>query len=467
VAAHATTQPDLPLTELAGQLSDTRTRLAALAGQDPVADVRSVLSWSYRALSGPAARLFRLLGLHSGPDVAIPAAASLASAPEPEAASLLAELTRANLLTEPRTGRYTCHDLLRVYAGELVHTVDTDPEREAALGRMLDHYLHTAHTATQRLYPRDPIPVAPASAGVVSVDIDGYEQAMSWFAAESDELLAATELAATTGFDAQAWQIAWTLTPYLDFRGRWLDLSVAQATALRAAERISDPIGQAHAHHGLAIAWTKLGRFDDADPHHRRALELYRQLGATVAQANAHMFLGMTLERQGRHTEALDHAQQGLDLFRAADQLGGQAGALSAIGWLRAQLGDHRGALGSCHQALNLYQEVAHRHGESATWDTIGYVHHHLGQYREATASYQRALEIRRALGTQHGQATVLMHLGDTHHAAGRPALARDVWQEALDILERLDHPDGEKLRSRLQRIGPPATAPAGPGPPG
>jgi hypothetical protein len=59
------------------------------------------------------------------------------------------------------------------------------------------------------------------------------------------------------------------------------------------------------------------------------------------------------------------------------------------------------------------------------------------------------------------------MHLGDTHHAAGRPALARDVWQEALDILERLDHPDGEKLRSRLQRIGPPATAPAGPGPPG
>ena len=47
-------------------------------GGDLATDVRAVFSWSYRALSADAARLFRLLGLHPGPDIAVAAAASLA-----------------------------------------------------------------------------------------------------------------------------------------------------------------------------------------------------------------------------------------------------------------------------------------------------------------------------------------------------------------------------------------------------
>jgi tetratricopeptide (TPR) repeat protein len=40
-----------------------------------------VFSWSYDALSDPAKRLFRLLGLHAGADIAVLAAASLAGLP--------------------------------------------------------------------------------------------------------------------------------------------------------------------------------------------------------------------------------------------------------------------------------------------------------------------------------------------------------------------------------------------------
>ena len=47
--------------------------LDTLDAGDPTSEVRAVFSWSYAALTPPGARLFRLLGLHPGPDVALPA----------------------------------------------------------------------------------------------------------------------------------------------------------------------------------------------------------------------------------------------------------------------------------------------------------------------------------------------------------------------------------------------------------
>jgi hypothetical protein len=78
VAARGATNSHTPLTTLATELADARTRLDTLADAEPATDLRAVFSWSYTTLSRPAARLFRLLGLHPGPDLATPAAASLA-----------------------------------------------------------------------------------------------------------------------------------------------------------------------------------------------------------------------------------------------------------------------------------------------------------------------------------------------------------------------------------------------------
>jgi len=79
-AARAALAPDVPLAALARELRTAAGgRLDALDGGDPAADVRTVFSWSYRHLSAPAARPFRLLGLHPGADLATLAAASLAA----------------------------------------------------------------------------------------------------------------------------------------------------------------------------------------------------------------------------------------------------------------------------------------------------------------------------------------------------------------------------------------------------
>jgi hypothetical protein len=153
IAARAAAQPALPLAELAGELRDARGRLDALDAGDLATNVQAVLSCSYRNLAEPAARMFRMLGSHPGPDISAPAAASLAGVPLMQARKALAELTRAHLVTERVPGRFAFHDLLRSYAAQQAASVDTGTERHAAVRRMLDHYLHTGHAAIRWLYP--------------------------------------------------------------------------------------------------------------------------------------------------------------------------------------------------------------------------------------------------------------------------------------------------------------------------
>jgi len=94
-AARAATRPGVPLAALAAELRDSRSRLGALEAGDSAGSVRAAFSWSGRYLTGPAARMFRLLGVHPGPDISVPAAASLTGTGIAQTRASLAELTRA------------------------------------------------------------------------------------------------------------------------------------------------------------------------------------------------------------------------------------------------------------------------------------------------------------------------------------------------------------------------------------
>ena len=74
-AARAAARPGFPLARLAAELRDGAGRLDVLDAGDPAVSVRAVFSWSYRLLHPEAARMFRLLGLHPGPDTSARAAA--------------------------------------------------------------------------------------------------------------------------------------------------------------------------------------------------------------------------------------------------------------------------------------------------------------------------------------------------------------------------------------------------------
>lgn len=450
VAARATTDPGLGLRVLADELRS----LDALAGDDEATDLRAVFSWSYRALSPAAARLFRLLGLHPGPDVSAPAAASLAAVSLAELAPLLAELTRAHLITEETAGRYAFHDLLRAYAIERTDAEDSAADRRAARQRLLDHYLlsgHAAHLVAEASH--NPVTVGPGQPGVCVVEPDDRDEAMGWFDAERHVLLAAIEMAVDAGFDVHCWKLAWTVWDYFNLRGYWRELLPAGRIALAAAVRAGDLAGQGLIHRGFANFHVRLGEYEPAGANARAALDCAVAAGDPVAQGHSHRLLAWIHDREGDDAQALRHAEASLRLYRAAGFRQGQAHALNAAGWYLSQLGDHRRALAYCQEALVLHEELADRAGQAGTLDSIGYIHHQLGEYQQAIANYHKALEAYRDYGERYFEAETLDHLGDSHHLTGDRDAACAAWRQAVEIFEDLGHADAQQVGAKLRDL--------------
>jgi tetratricopeptide (TPR) repeat protein len=436
VAATAATRP-VPLRTLAEQLRDGGRRTDLLRAGDPSTDIHAVFAWSYRTLTAPAARVFRLLGRHPGPDITAPAMVSLAGPAPPEVPPLLAELVQANLLTEPVPGRYACHDLLRAYASHLGDTLDAATNRTATT-RVLDHYLHTAAAADRLLYPgRDLVRLEPPGAGTVPEPLADRDEALHWLTAERQVLLATVDRAAASGQYRHTWQLAWAVTGFLEHHRCWADQAAVAAAAIGAARGLDDPYAAGLGHRALARAYIETGRHRDAGT--QLALALGCGSGDPVGQAHTYHHLAYLCERQSRHAPALDHTERALALYRRAGHRHGQAAALNAIGWYRTQLGDHAGALPACQQALTLLQELDNRAGQAATWDSLGYAHHRLGDHASAVTCYRRALALYRELGERRHEADTLGRLADSYQSAGRPHASRVTRRRAMAILVELD----------------------------
>ena len=454
-AARAEAHPAFPLAVLAGELRQESDRLDALDTGDAASSVSAVFSWSYQNLSVPAARLFRLLSVHSGPEITVPAAASLAGLPRDQARRALAELTGSHLIAEHAPGRFAFHDLLRAYAADLARTQDGDGECSAAVHRLLDHYLHTSYVMSRLLDPtRDAIGLASPEPGSLPEAPDDYGQAWAWADAEHQVLLAAVHLAAASGFDAHAWQISWALEPFFYRRGHWHEFAAMQRTGLDAALRLGDMAGQAHMHHGLGRAHAYLGSFQEACAHLSQAVAGFRMLGSRTREARVRIDIGTTLRRQGRYTDALGHEEEALRLYRAASHRAGEAGALNNIGFCHIYMGSYQQALDCCRQALSIFSELGDRYGEAHTYDSLGYAYHCLGDYTQAITCYQESLAAFRERGARCALGEALTHLGDAHQATGNVPAARRTWQQALDILAELNHPDATQLRAKLQNLG-------------
>ena len=450
-AARAAARPDFRLAALSAELGGGDARLDALETADTTSSVREVFSWSYRQLSRPAARVFRLLGLHPGPDITVAAAASLGDTGRTQARRALAELTGAHLLTEHLPGRFTGHDLLRAYAAELAAEAEAEADRDLARRRLGDHYLHTAAAAGRRLCPaRPPLGLGDPQPGAVPEKFASYAEALAWFSAEHQVLLAVADAAAATHGDARAWQLPALLTDYLNREGHWHDLAALGRAALAAAEQAGDGLGRAHAHASIGVANLRVGCYRTARSHLLRASSLFREEGATAWQARNHLTVGVLFDRQGRHDKARRQAERALSLYQDLGYRAGEAHALENLGWHLANLGAATAAVDHCRRALDLNREVGNPIGEAHAWDHLGFAMHLVGDDDEAIACYRRALKLLREVRDRAEQGGVLARLGDIYSSVGNKAMAKAVWRRALAILEELHDLGADEVRSRL-----------------
>lgn len=441
VAARAL-QTGFPLAKLAAELRQP--------GASTLAGVRTVFSWSYRPLSPAAARMFRLLGIAPGADIAPPAAAALAGVALPDARRALRELADASLLVEQVTGRCQLHDLLRGYAGQLAAGTDTDVERRAALRRLLDHYTHTAYRAERTLNPSRPpirMPVQAPAGQPARLD---DAAARRWLGAERSVLLAALRQARDEGLDRHAWQLGWALDTFLHEQRRWQDEGAAWAVALNAATALTDGPAAAHAHLFLAVVAGRLDRFGEAHDHVRRSVELSRAAGDRPGEAENLFVLSYVCWLQGDAERALQLVRDSLELWAGLDDPAWEGRASNSVGLYLTVRGEHEQALAYYERALALHQLAGDRAGEVVARDNLGMARHELGSHRQAVAHFHEGLRLARASADRAMQAQLTDHLGDVCEAMGDDVAAREHWRAAYEMLADIGHPQAADISRKV-----------------
>jgi len=450
-AARAAARPSFPLAVIAAELRQSAS-LDPFDGDELAVGLRAAFSCSYRVLSTDAARLFRLLALHPGPEFSAAAAASLLGAPVGQARALLAELARAHMLAEHSPGRFGCHELLRAFAAEQVRTRDDPGVRDAALRRVLDHFVQTSHACLGLLDPYlIPFAPAPPLPGVTIGEVVAAECADDWFAAEYPTLLTAVTAAADAGLATAAWQLAWTLTSFQLRQGYWDDHALAQRAGLDAARRARDPVGEAHALLALAIGYSRAGHDADAELLYGESLRLLQELrGHLTSQAMIQARLGRLLGRKGYLDRSLCHAQRALDLHRSVGDRLLEAGSLNDVGYCHALLGNYRQAIAYCELSLAQIRTFGEPGHEAAVWHSLGFIYRRLGSHQRAIDCFERSLELTRARCDRSGEADTLAELGDVYHSAGDAMAAQRAWGRALRIFKEIEHPGAERIGTRM-----------------
>ena len=441
VAAGLRHHPAWTVTDLAAELATARDRLAALQAED--VSVAAAFDLSYQDLTAGQQRLFRRLGLHPGTDIDAYAAAALDDTGLQATRRRLGELYDHNLIGEPARGRYRLHDLLREYARARA-AADGPADNQAAIGRLLDYYLHTAVTASRHIAWRTSIagPPPPGPAPAWAPEMRTEEEAIAWLGTERANLHACAGYAAAHGRLVHAVWIPVAMSGFLHTQGHWNEAASLGRAALAAARTAGDRQGQACALTQLGMVQELTGDYPAATASLTQALELFRDLGDRRGQACALNQLGVVQWLTGDYPAAAASLAQALQLFRDLGDRRGQAWALHDLGVVQQRTGDYPAATASLTRALELSRDLGDRQGQACALNQVGAVQR-TGDCPAATASLAQALELFRDLGDRQGQACALNQVGVVQRTGDCPAAAASLAQ-ALELFRDLGDRRGQ-----------------------
>ncbi|WP_326944731.1 tetratricopeptide repeat protein [Amycolatopsis sp. NBC_01307] len=453
LAVRAAQFPGLPLGEFVDSLESEHDLLGSfdLADGDGT-NIRSVFSYSYQALEPSAARLLRLLGLSTGVDFSVPAAAAVAGLDLTRTRPLLTTLAAAHLLAQPRPGRYQFHDLIRAYAGEAAEQVDTAEERDAALDRLLGWYLATAFNASRRMRPERYYRLLELD-GLDGLTFAEYHDALDWFDEEAGNLIAAVHLARRRRRDDVCWKLAWLLQSYFGTRSRLDDWRSVFGVALEAARDGGHRPGEAGILSGLGVVNGVVRQYDESRHYLERVLTIQRELGAREGEARAQYNLALAAHNLADYAGAYEHGMRALEIVRELGMGAFEASVLRALGDICTSMGDHEQALELADAALAIPGPDGSPVDTRFTQHTRGLALLGLGRLAEGIACISESVEMFFTMGEHYEAADVLSQLGTIHLRQGDGALARECWVRSARLLTELGHPDADDVRAKLAAL--------------
>ncbi len=462
--------PHRRVADLVADLSDDGARLDVLDGGDEDTSLRAVFDASYSHLSAEAGRLLRLFGIHPGRDCDLGAIAALAGLPLSTTRQLVRALTRANLVEESGPRRYGLHDLLWTYSAELAETVDPPEEHEAALGRLLDHYLAEAARASTIIFPEETV-----HSGDVGKSLPAYADGMRWLDSERANLLSAGDVAVDIGRPDYVIALSRILTWYLDVAGYLDDARALHERALDLARSTDDVVAEGTALRGIGLVHFRARRYAESTRLTERALAMHQDAGATTQAATTLNCLGVLYGFSGRTAESERAFVRAIDLYHEIDPswlmayrpltslgllhrrrgnleeaerllheayartvdaglLVGQAHAAYGLAGLHRDKGRLGTALEFARRAESLAGEAGFRLLQGLSRVRLGSIYARLRDFAEAHRVYQRALAVGVAIGSRQLQAQALNGDAETYATEQLDARAAAAFRESLAI---------------------------------
>lgn len=446
----------------------------------------TAFAMSVRQLDRAKARLFRLLGLLPGSSFDEHVAAALADVPLRSAREMLEDLLDAHLVQQPAAGRYRLHDLVHQHARHATMEQDSAAERDRALTRVLDYYVHAAAAADAAMpflsLSRDATVDRPPSQPPHFHD---KIAALIWFGTEYLNLLAAFEAAEEAGADKHLCELPRFMRAYFARRCGTTMLNGLFERSLAAAQRLGEPLQLAEAHSDLGFARYNAGRLAEARAAYDAAAALVSRAADLRAEAELTMRRGYLAWDEGYVEEPLGLFRLAAKLYADTDCPMGTAHATAYEAWALLQLGhreeaaqlartvlaatpadgawpptltalitlgvaiaheDPDEAVGHLHRALALAREDGHQHNEAWCLNCLGVALRRMGRYEEALTRHEQAFALLEELFEDHWKIHFLSAYGETCRLAGLPDQALRLHHQALELAPKLGHRHAEAL---------------------
>lgn len=450
-AARLRSRPQWQVSDLLARLADDGRLLSELETRH--GGVTTALSASYVELDADHRRMFRRISLVPGDDVDAFAAAALCQLNERHAAWMLEALVDVHLVESRAPGRYRLHDLVRMYTMQLAEGEEPQAEREQALVRLVDVYLHFGYRAASQVSSTR---VRILAAGVTKHDLGlpdfaDKDTALAWFRTERANLAAAVAASERSGNLEAAWQLATVFSAFRLADRDYDEYLTLNQVALDIARRLGD-----EAHEAITLAdrgrhLLVAGRCREAIELLEQAVTLYRKLGDAAAAALALRNIGIAQRQSGRFAAALDVYGAALALAEdAADTMARVVvGANMIAPLLRlGRLADAERCLDGVAQLIEDDDEYNRLRIDSYR----GTLAREGGDAGAALAVHSVCLERCRQLGFRGGLGPILVELGMDLVQLGRGAEAAAYLRQALEDAEDLGYP--ALVRTALVDLG-------------
>jgi tetratricopeptide (TPR) repeat protein len=204
--------------------------------------------------------------------------------------------------------------------------------------------------------------------------------------------------------------------------------------------------------HNLGDVLEQTGHTDEAMGLFNEMLNLAWRYDNLAKAGAAYSRLARGHRRLGKYDIAMEHLRRAYELFERSRDDRGIASTLDDMGrvnWLRGGFGQ---ALDYHRQALTIRRALGDRRSIALSLANIGRVHHDTGNFKAAISQFREALDLRRDINDLVGVVQSLCDLGGVHAEDGNHEAALELLGEARKMAGEIN--DKLALADVLSRTG-------------